>query len=319
MTKRGKLFLKDIFLTSKLMINTSRPLVSICIPSYNRADLIEETINSALTQTYRNIEVIVTDNCSTDQSWKLLLELAEKDSRLKIFQNEENVGAVRNWKRVMAKATGEYALILWSDDLIKPTFVEKTLEAFAGDIAFVMAGVEEFTQEGGVYYSSNFCLKGKCPVRDYYDEILFKNKSSLPVSPSSSLFRTEDLRGNILDSIPNADSIDFNLTGAGPDVLTFFLTSLKYPSIFVLSEHLAKFRSHPTSITVMANKKAGLKLHYDWAKYHFVKNHLRSYLPRFKAITWIRYFRYGKIHRNMLSDMRVIPTDFLFLIRLFLK
>lgn len=293
----------------------TQPLVSICIPSYNRADLIEETINSALSQTYRNIEVIVNDNCSTDRSWELLTEIANREPRLKIFRNESNLGAVRNWKRVMSHASGEYALILWSDDLIKDTFVEKTLAAFDKDVAFVMTGVSEFNDKG-IYYSSNFGREGKWKKEDYYDQILFKNARGLPVSPSCALFRTEDLGGNILDVIPNTDNIDFNRTGAGPDVLTFLLSSRKYPHIFVLSEHLALFRSHEGSITVTENKAAGLKLHYDWAKYYFVKNHLQSYLGKFKGITWLRYFSYKKIHRNMLKDMRAATTDYIFMIKL---
>ena len=143
----------------------SQPLISICIPSYNRADLIEETINSALSQTYTNIEVIINDNCSTDGTWALLQELAKKDTRIKIFQNESNLGAVRNWKKVMGYASGAYSLILWSDDLIKDTFIEKTLAAFDTDVAFVMTGVEEFSTEG-VYYTSNFGKEGKRAKKD---------------------------------------------------------------------------------------------------------------------------------------------------------
>lgn len=295
----------------------NQPLVSICIPSYNRADLIEETINSALSQTYLNVEVLVNDNCSTDNSWQLLTKLASKDARLKIFRNESNLGAVRNWEKVMSHASGEYALILWSDDLIKDTFVEKTLAAFDNDVAFVMTGVSEFNEKG-IYYSSNYG-EGKWKKEYYYDQILFKNVRGLPVSPSCALFRTEDLRNNILDVIPNTDNIDFNRTGAGPDVLTFLLTSVKYPYICVLSEHLAQFRSHEGSITVTENKIAGLKLHYDWAKYYFVKNHLQSYLGKFKGITWFRYFSYKKIHQNMLKDMQNVGTDYLFMIKLLVK
>jgi glycosyltransferase involved in cell wall biosynthesis len=296
----------------------NQPLVSICIPSYNRADLIEETIASALSQTYSNVEVIVNDNCSTDDSWPLLERLAGKDARLKIFRNDANLGAVRNWQKVMSHATGKYALILWSDDLVKNTFVDKCVAAFEEDTAFVMTGVEEFS-ENGVYYSSQFGMAGKIPRDQYYDQILFKNSHALPVSPSCALFRTEDLRGCILDAIPNTDGIDFNRTGAGPDVLTFLITSAKYPNIKILPDHLALFRSHPSSITVMANQAAGLKLHYDWAKYHFVKTHLPGYLPRLKAITWIRNYRYKGVFKNILADMHHIRTDFLFMCSLFMK
>lgn len=294
------------------------PLVSICIPSYNRADLIGETIASALAQTYSNIEVIVNDNCSTDSSWSLLQELAAKDSRIRIFQNESNLGAVRNWQAVMKHAQGEYALILWSDDLIKETFIEKTLGSFSDDVAFVMTGVQEFTSEG-VYYSSDYKLSGRVPLRTYLGEILFKNRNRLPVSPSCALFRTTDLKSNIHAQLPNSDGIDFNKTGAGPDLLIFLLTAKGFSGIYILPEHLALFRSHASSITVMASQESGLKLHYDWAKFFCVRQYFPEMLSKFKAITLLRYLIHKRVHRNMLREMKQSRTDFPFMLSLFFQ
>lgn len=295
-----------------------QPLISICIPAYNRADLIEETINSALSQTYTNIEVIVNDNCSTDNTWSLLEKISRRDSRVKIFSNDENLGAVKNWKKAMEKATGEYALILWSDDLIKPDFIEKTFSNFEMDVAFVMTGIEEFTSEG-VYYTNTFEGFSKTKVEDYYNEILFQNKKRFPVSPSCALFRTDELRNSISEIIPNSDNIDFNKTGAGPDVLTFLINSASYPFIKIINEPLARFRSHGSSITVMAQQANGLKLHYDWAKFHFVKTYKQSLLPKLKAITWLRYYKLGKIHRNILKEMQTVNANFLFIFKLLLS
>lgn len=66
-------------------------LVSILIPVYNRENLIEETVQSALNQTYKNIEIIVVDNQSTDNTWEILQKLASQDERIKIFQNNTNI------------------------------------------------------------------------------------------------------------------------------------------------------------------------------------------------------------------------------------
>lgn len=294
------------------------PLISICIPSYNRADLIEETINSALGQTYQNIEVIVNDNCSTDGSWELLQRLAAKDNRIRIFQNDRNLGAVRNWQAVMKHAQGQYALILWSDDLIEKTFIETTLTAYSNEVAFVMTGVHEFTTEG-IYYSSDYKLSGKIPVSTYLQEVLFKNAHRLPVSPSCALFRCSDLKDSIHESLPNADGIDFNKTGAGPDLLIFLLTAKNYTHIHIVPDHLARFRSHESSITVMASRESGLKLHYDWAKFFFVEHYAPQLLPKFKAITRLRYFIHKRVHGNMLRAMRKYPTDYLFMLRLFFQ
>ena len=101
--------------------------ISILIPTYNREQYIEEAVRSALNQTYKNIEVIVVDNKSTDNSWMILENLAKNDSRIKLFQNDTNIGPVKNWKRCIDKATGKFCKILWSDDLIAPEFLERTL------------------------------------------------------------------------------------------------------------------------------------------------------------------------------------------------
>ena len=65
------------------------PLVSILIPVYNRASIVSRAIDSALSQTYSNIEIIIVDNNSTDSTWDILLKYKQRDSRIKIFKNEQ--------------------------------------------------------------------------------------------------------------------------------------------------------------------------------------------------------------------------------------
>ena len=101
--------------------------VSIGIPVYNRVNLIEETINSALNQSYKNIEIIICDNNSIDGTWELLQKIVKKDPRIKIFRNKENLGAVKNWKEVYKNATGDFFHMLWSDDIILPKFIESAI------------------------------------------------------------------------------------------------------------------------------------------------------------------------------------------------
>jgi len=100
----------------------SEPLVSICIPTYNRADFLDKAIRSALQQTYRNIEIIVIDNASTDNTDEILSRF--NDLRLKYIKNTENFGLFGNFNRCIEQARGEYIHILHSDDTIEPTFTE---------------------------------------------------------------------------------------------------------------------------------------------------------------------------------------------------
>ena len=71
------------------------PLVSVCIPAYNNAGYIRETIDSILNQTYHNIELVVVDDNSKDNTLDVIRSV--KDSRVKVYHNEENLGMVGNW------------------------------------------------------------------------------------------------------------------------------------------------------------------------------------------------------------------------------
>ena len=120
-------------------------LVSILIPVYNRENFIEETVNSALRQTYKNIEIIIVDNKSVDSTWEVVKRLASHDKRIKIFQNETNIGPVKNWKRCIKEANGKYGKILFSDDLMAFDFIEKTIDYLKDySIGFVFTGREIF-------------------------------------------------------------------------------------------------------------------------------------------------------------------------------
>jgi glycosyltransferase involved in cell wall biosynthesis len=92
--------------------------VSVCIPSYNAARFIGETIKSVLDSEYRNFEIIVSDDASTDETAKIVESL--HDSRIRFYQNRRNEGPVRNWNRAITKATGEYVSLLNHDDLYSP-------------------------------------------------------------------------------------------------------------------------------------------------------------------------------------------------------
>ncbi len=99
------------------------PLVSVCIPAYNNAEYIRDTIASVLNQTYRNIELIVVDDKSTDETASVVESV--KDERLKLYRNEKNLGMVGNWNRCLKLATGEFIKLVCADDLLDADAIEK--------------------------------------------------------------------------------------------------------------------------------------------------------------------------------------------------
>ena len=69
----------------------NNPLVSVIIPCYNAEKYIEQAVHSIMNQTYKNLEIIVTDDCSIDRSFEILKKLEKEDSRIKLYRNETNL------------------------------------------------------------------------------------------------------------------------------------------------------------------------------------------------------------------------------------
>ena len=107
---------------------SGQPLVSICIPTYNRAGMVNKAIESALCQTYQNIEVIVVDNASSDNIEEVVGSY--DDLRLTFVKNKENLGLFGNFNRCIELYKGSFLHILHSDDYIDPDFTEKCVAFF---------------------------------------------------------------------------------------------------------------------------------------------------------------------------------------------
>jgi glycosyltransferase involved in cell wall biosynthesis len=105
-----------------------RPLVSICIPTYNAARTVEATLKSIIDQTYRNLEIIVVDNASSDDTLSILQKF--DDDRIRIHRNKENIGAEANFSRCIELASGEYTAIFHADDVYMPDMVETEIGTF---------------------------------------------------------------------------------------------------------------------------------------------------------------------------------------------
>lgn len=91
--------------------------ISIISPCFNAEKYLEQTYSAVISQTYNNWEWIIFDDCSTDRSWEILSDLASKDSRIKIFRNQENSGAAVTRNNCLDEAVGHFIAFLDIDDL----------------------------------------------------------------------------------------------------------------------------------------------------------------------------------------------------------
>lgn len=137
---------------------SSEPLISICIPTYNGSQYIEKCIESCLAQSYRNIEIIVCDDCSSDSIVNVLNPYLKKDYRITFYQNEKNLGLVGNWNKCMNYASGEYIKWLFQDDWMDVNAIEEFVEIANKGYDFIVSKRnfilnELATDEDKMYYS----------------------------------------------------------------------------------------------------------------------------------------------------------------------
>lgn len=103
------------------MINNEyKELISILMPTYNVEKFVEEAVRSVLVQTYKNFELIIVDDCSTDKTFEILQRLAAEDNRIRLFRNEVNSKICKTLNRALEYAHGEYIGRMDGDDVSTP-------------------------------------------------------------------------------------------------------------------------------------------------------------------------------------------------------
>jgi len=140
--------------------NQMQPKVSIIMPCYNNEKYVKEAINSALNQTYSNIEIICIDDSSKDDSAKLIKKFVQEHHNIKLINNKINLGVIKSRNIAIENATGEYILPLDCDDILEESFVEKAVKVLNAnlDIGIVYCDVVFFGKKSGVWDTGRYSL-----------------------------------------------------------------------------------------------------------------------------------------------------------------
>ena len=109
-------------------------LISIVLPVYNGERFLRESIDSVLAQTYTNWELLIVDDCSTDNTAAIVHEYVQKDSRVQYYKNEKNLRLPRNLNRGFSLARGDYLTWTSDDNVFWPTALEKMYNALRRDL-----------------------------------------------------------------------------------------------------------------------------------------------------------------------------------------
>lgn len=165
------------------MMQNDFGLISIIMAAYNAEKTIEQAINSVLSQTYTNFELLVVNDCSTDRTAELVKSIAAKDSRVRLISNVKNSGVSYTRKHGLEEAKGDWIAILDSDDAWEPEKLEKQIVLQRRTNADLLFTGSAFMDSEG--HPIDWCLHA--PKEVTYRQLLKQNV----LSNSSALVRKE--------------------------------------------------------------------------------------------------------------------------------
>lgn len=147
-------------------------LVSIALCTYNGGEFIGQQLDSILNQTHRNLEIIIADDCSTDDTFKIVKRYANKDSRVQCYKNEVNIGFNKNFEYAIKLTTGDYIAICNQDDIWLPQKIERLLNEI-GNKWLIFSNLSYIDDQGKVIEGGTSIIFD--PAAYNYKSILLAN------------------------------------------------------------------------------------------------------------------------------------------------
>lgn len=222
------------------------PKVSVIIPNFNNATYIQKSIQSVLNQTLEDLEVIIVDDCSTDNSWEILQQFKGKDSRIKIIKNVENSGAGISRNSGLDIATGEYIKFLDSDDTMDKDVLEVMYNAAQINNAQIVCGYMQAVNKDGTKHN-------KSPFF-YKKSSMLNNQTLTPKTPGSNrIFGTVGI-GDALYKNNLFDHVRFPKL-KWEDFATIPIIKYSVGKIFYIDKAVYNYRQHESSTTSTDEQK----------------------------------------------------------------
>ena len=227
------------------------PRISVLIPCYNREAYIRQCVSSVTDQSFRDLEIIICDNASTDRTYAILEELAAKDPRIKLLRNDKNLGPIPNWKRCLDQASGEFVHWMWSDDYVEPGFYELMINGLDGaDASLALASYKIYEEKmntfrTGGHYKRFDVLEGRKIAMGVLERI-----PQWITSPAAWLLPTALVKEHVYNRIPVYAGYDCNRTAIGADLLMIAGCALHSERVVSCREACAVFRAHAGSISI---------------------------------------------------------------------
>lgn len=232
------------------------PLVSILIPVYNREKWIERCINSIINQTYKNLEIIVYDDGSTDKSIEIINYLAENDNRIRLVLSDKNSGVSSARNKLVEAASGKYIHFCDSDDIMISSQVEIMVNIFENFNVDLVYCKFKMQKKGYVVKQLQTYIPDGIYKKEELKKYYFKNPVNLFWSSLwNKSFKTELIKNNKLVFDDKMEDVLFNI-----DYLKYVTKA------YVISDYLYIYNQTNESLTreVKSNLDNSIQLKEEW-------------------------------------------------------
>jgi glycosyltransferase involved in cell wall biosynthesis len=215
-------------------VNDHLPLVSVCVPTFNSADFVAETVESILAQDYPALEVIIADHGSSDDTASVLRRFAV-DPRVQLIFGPPGGGAAANWNRATDRAAGEFIKLVCADDPLRPTCLSRQVAVLVRNPGVVLVASKRdiIDARGGMVLPRRGLsgLHGRTAAGGAMRAFV-RSGTNIFGEPSSVLMRTDAFRasGPWRDALPYLIDVDM------------YARVLRHGDMYALPESLASFR-----------------------------------------------------------------------------
>jgi predicted O-linked N-acetylglucosamine transferase (SPINDLY family) len=276
-------------------VSSTKPLVSVCIPTYNGERFIHETIDSILSQTYPNLEIIISDDNSNDRTVEIAKSFQENSNCVFLILKHEQYGLSQNWNFCISQAKGKYIKFVFQDDLLEPNAIAEMVELAEQDneIGLVFSPRTLFTTPGDDYCDPSF-------LESHGAKDIHRGWSNLqPIQSGQELLRDPNIFNYSINKIGEPTTVlikkeMFDRVGLfNSDLcqlvdLEMWLRIISECKVGFVDRYLSHFRLHEQQQTNKNSTKAGV-ISLDFLRFfHIIYSDLRY--P--KSTREIAYYRY---------------------------
>lgn len=299
-------------------------MVSVVIPNYNHSQYLAQRIDSVLTQSYHNFELIILDDCSTDNSREVIEQYRGHEKVSHIVYNDQNSGSTfKQWQKGITLAKGNFVWIAESDDWAETDFLREVMSLFEKEASLSYISTDSYIVDAtGQHIAAGYsheCFTNKSieghvvhKGAEFVGNHLFVN---CVISNASAVVFKKDLASDLLQA-----SQQFKLAG---DWL-FWVKMAQKGNVGIIHKCLNNFRVHQGTVRNTMKAQLQVQEYYKVLKYiteNFkLTNQQKSKAFCFNSIDVFRLKREGKLPFSFLMKLyftELYKVDFWFLFRMF--